>query len=139
MDFRGIIIIKSVVRICKYHECRKWEIKHLFQQLPPLPPERTLYECYSAISLDVLGPLDMKLCAECHFNVFCKNCEQPKENGIKGTKKPMCKTKKIWVVLFGCLATRHVTLELLQDKCTEAFVMAFQRMTACHSTPRLIL
>ena len=28
---------------------------------------------------------------------------------------------------------------LLQDKSTEAFLMAFQRLTACHSTPRLIL
>ena len=50
-----------------------------------------------------------------------------------------CKTKKVWIVLFACLATRNVNMELLQDRSTESFLMSFQRHCSENSVPTYIL
>ena len=69
--------INTVLRkMCMNRECRKWQLKPLNQQLPPLPEQRMDLQCFQAISVDALGPIEMKICAECHHNAHCIKCEK---------------------------------------------------------------
>ena len=113
----------SVIGSCKHRECVSKILKPILQTIPSLPAVRMLNECYTAISLDALGPLQMKIENECHFNSLCNKCEKEKEKDDKMDKASdrRCKTKKVWIVLFACLTTRHITLELLQNKSCESF------------------
>ena len=94
-------------------------------------------ECFQAISVHALGPLEMKLCAECHHNAHCINCER-KENKFS-YKKVDCKYKKVFVILFADMVSRAVDPQLMQNRSTEAFLMAFISMSSAKSTPRFIL
>ena len=118
-------------------ECRKWQLKPLNQQLPPLPEQRMDLQCFQAISVDALGPIEMKICAECHHNAHCIKCEKKEKKS--SDKKGYCKYKKVYIVLFADMVSRAVDLQLMQSRTTESFLMEFIRMTSVKSTPRFIL
>lgn len=48
------------------------------------------------------------------------------------------KIRKVYVCLFTCCATRHITLEIVEDMTTAAFLRAFRRFCSNHSTPSLV-
>ena len=47
-------------------------------------------------------------------------------------------TFKIYIVLFTCSATRVISLDIVEDLTTGAFVAAFRRFCAKHNIPRVI-
>ena len=118
-------------------ECRKWHLKPLNQQLPPLPEQRMDLKCFQIISVDALGTFEVKICAECHHNAHYIKCEK-KERNLQ-TRKEIAKYKKLYIVLFADVVSRAVHLQLMQSRSTEAFLMAFIRMSSVKSTPRFIL
>ena len=77
----------------------------------------------------------------CHFKSACSKCQKEKSKAEHDEEESQksCKTKKAWIVIFTCLATRNISLELLQDKTTESFFMAVQRHIAENSCPKSIL
>ena len=129
--------INNVLKQCRNKECRKSQFKPIEQMMPPLPKERMDLECFYAVSIDCLGPLEMKLYSICHHASLWGKCVKQEKKNDKAAKE--CKFKKVFVILFGDMVSRAVHLELLQDKTTESVLMAFQRMTSTRSTPRYIL
>ena len=131
--------INTVIkRMCMNRECRKWQLKPLNQQLPPLPEQRMDLQCFEAMSVDALGPIETKMCAECHHNAHCIKCEKKEKKSSDG-KPGECKYKKVYIILFADMVSRAVDLQLMQNRTTESFLMAFRRMTSVKSTPRFIL
>ena len=113
-------------------------LKPVAQQMAPLPLERSEIHCWRYISIDALGPLEMRLCAVCNYNTLCADCEK-KKSAKKKNKPENCEYKPVYVLLFADMVSRGVTLELLQDRTTESVLMAFTRMTELRSTPPVIL
>ena len=130
--------IASVLKKCKNQECRMKVLKPVAQQMAPLPLERSEIHCWRYISIDALGPLEMRLCAVCNYNTLCADCEK-KKSAKKKNKPENCEYKPVYVLLFADMVSRGVTLELLQDRTTESVLMAFTRMTAVRSTPSVVL
>ena len=89
----------------------------------------------------LIGPFQMKVEKVCHFKSTCSKCQKQKskEELDEEENQKSCKTKKCWMIIFTCLATRNISLELLQDKTTESFIMVFQRHIAENSCPKSIL
>ena len=46
---------------------------------------------------------------------------------------------EVWITLFACMASRHVNLEMVQDKSCESFSMAFQRHCSENGRPKWVL
>ena len=129
--------ISNVLKLCKHRECRKDQLQTVAQKMPPLPKERMDLQCFDALSIDILGPLEMKICSVCNLASICRSCEKKNQKSAEGVDK--CKFKKVFVILFADMVSRAVHLELLQDRTTESILMAFQRMCSSKSTPRYIL
>ncbi len=84
--------------------CKKASAKAAQQKMGQLPAERvTPSRPFSNIGLDFMGPLHV-------------------HNGAVQVKR--------WVLLFTCMVTRAVHLELVSDMTTETFFLAFRRMVA---------
>ena len=62
-----------------------------------------------------------------------------KREKIIRREKGDCKYRKVYIVLFADMVSRAVDLQLIQNRTTESFLMAFIRMTSAKSTPRFIL
>ena len=133
--------ISKVIDKCNQKECTTRRMKSLLQPSPPLPKERLGNYCLRYNSIDASGPYDMKKYGVCNFSATCEKCDKKKskEERKADEQKKNCPTKKVWVSLFGCLITRNVNLELLQDKSAEQFLMSFQRHCAENGQPSWIL
>ena len=111
------------------------------------------FECFKAISLDGLGPIEMKICSVCQYDSLCAECGKLKKNKKnedtdnfttknmkkKGLGNEACPIKQVYVVIFVDMSSRFVVLELLQDRTTESFLLAFMRMTAAYGSVNTIL
>ena len=81
--------------------------------MPPLPAERVNQSpAFTFCGVDYFGPMFVKV--------------EAGEN------------KKVWVLLFTCLATRAIHLELVADMSTEQFLLAFRRFVARRGCPSRI-
>ena len=109
---RGRKEVTNVVNQCKV--CKRFEGGHFaMPKFAPLPKERVTRSApFVRTGIDYFGPLTVKANGE---------------------------NKKVWVVLFTCLATRVLHLELVLDMTTDSFLMAFKRIVARRGTPATIV
>ena len=95
----------------------------------------------------------MKICSVCQYDSLCAECGKLKKNKKnedtdnfttknmkkKGSGNEACPIKQVYVVIFVDMSSRFVVLELLQDRTTESFLLAFMRMTAAYGSVNTIL
>ena len=100
---QGRSVVKGVMQkcsICRRHEGGPYSMP----SMPPLPTHRvTPSPPFSHSGVDYFGPL------------FIKSKDA---------------TKKVWVCLYTCLATRAIHLELMSDMSTEQFLLGFRRFVS---------
>uniref|UniRef100_A0A914KZC5 Integrase catalytic domain-containing protein n=1 Tax=Meloidogyne incognita TaxID=6306 RepID=A0A914KZC5_MELIC len=85
---------------------------------PPLPSERVeLLRPFLSVGLDYCGPL----------RIFDPNQTERK-------RKPL--TKKYWIVLWVCLSSRALSLDLVPDLTNQSFLLAFRRFVAKCGLPK---
>lgn len=91
-------------------ECRKWKSKPVFQQMVDLPVARLqLFKpAFYSTGMDCFGPFLVKV----------------------GRRQ-----EKRWGILFKCLTTRAVHIDLLASIDTDSFLMAFGRFIARRGKP----
>ena len=109
---KGRNAVKSTVHQCIV--CRRAEGgPFVSPPMPPLPAERVNQSpAFTFCGVDYFGPMFVKV--------------EAGEN------------KKVWVLLFTCLATRAIDLELVADMSTEQFLLAFRRFVARCGCPSRI-
>ena len=93
-------------------------------------------ECFKHISLDGCGHFEIKRCGICRKELKCLKCK--KDLDIDKTKIKDCPTKKVYVLVIGCHASRAIHLEMLQDRSTESFIMALKRFSNRRGRPSII-
>ena len=92
------------------------------------------------MSADRLDPFDMKVEKVCNFKRACVECQKDKsKKELRCEEKKHNAQNKLWTFTFTCLASRNISSELLQDKTTNAILMAFQWYIAQNSCPKSIL
>nr|CAD2169038.1 unnamed protein product [Meloidogyne enterolobii] len=103
---------KKVIKDCK--KCQKMEgPKFALPEMPELPSERVKRSrSFEFIGVDYLGP------SICKINV---------------------EKMKFWIVIFTCLATRAVHLEISLDLSASSFLHIFRRFIALRGCPKKIL
>ena len=102
---------KSVVSKCV--DCRKLRKKPLQQLMGQLPSLRVAagFPPFSNTAMDMFGPLQIRL-----------------------NRRTL---QEAQVIIFTCATTRAVHLELVTDKSTEAFLMAFRRFACLRGHPNV--
>ena len=104
---------KKVVNQC--YRCRLNKKKLLNQVMAPLPEERLRpAPVFNSVALDLFGPLEFR----------------------DLVKKRV--TGKGWGVIFVCMATSAIHLELVESYSTESFLQALRRFICIRGTPSLI-
>ena len=93
--------------------CRKLRKKPLDQLMGQIPSLRVAagFPPFSNTTIDMLGPLHIKL----------------NRKTLKGAQ----------VLIFTCMTSRAVHLELVNHKTTDAFLMAFRRFASLRGHPRV--
>ena len=132
--------IQSILHKCCHKACRP--IKTVIQNIPPLPAERmNTAKVFEMISLDGIGPFEIKKCGICNYKSLCEKCYSKLSIPAKKSyeKERHCKTRKCWISLIVCMVSRCVSLELVLDKTCESFLMSFQRHCSENGIPRYIL
>ena len=110
---QGAKLAKKVVNQC--YRCRLNKKKLLNQVMAPLPEERlTPAPVFNSVALDLFGPLEIR----------------------DLVKKRV--TGKGWGVIFVCMATSAIHLELAESYSTESFLQALRRFICIRGTPSLI-
>ncbi|KIH69489.1 integrase core domain protein [Ancylostoma duodenale] len=106
-------IVNSAIARCI--ACKRHQGCHYFYpDRPDLPMERVSRSSpFQHVGLDYFGP-------------FLINSDQGS-------------TRKAWVCLFTCMATRALHLEMVADNTTAQSSLAFRRFTACRGTPESVL
>ena len=116
-------------------------MKPVLQPPPPLPKVRLSSDYFPYISNDASGPYDRKKCEPAILALYVNNTirrkVKKKENPMDSRKK--YDTKKVWIILVGCLIARNENLELVKDKSAEQLLMSFQRRCSENGQPTLIL
>ncbi|XP_065182717.1 uncharacterized protein LOC135813554 [Sycon ciliatum] len=109
---RGRATVKSFITKCL--TCRKHHGgPYRTADMAPLPSARATRSIpFTHVGLDYFGPLLVK--------------HQPS-------------TKKVWVLLVTCMATRAVHLELVADMTTEEFLLAFRRFVSLRGCPEEVM
>ena len=111
---KGGLATKKFTRRC--FVCQKVNKRHQEQVMAPLPDFRcTESPPFTHTGLDFAGPLFVK--------------ENPTRRGDEIT------TKKVWIVLFTCAATRAVHLETVDSMSADTFLAALHRFTARRGMP----
>ena len=102
---------KSVVSKCV--DCRKLRKKPLQQLMGQLPSLRVAagFPPFSNTAMDMFGPLQIRL-----------------------NRRTL---QEAQIIIFTCATTRAVHLELVTDKSTEAFLMAFRRFACLRGHPNV--
>ena len=104
--------------------------------LPRHTPFLTFFTVFNHILLDGCGPFEIKRCGICRKELKCLKCK--KDLDIDKTKIKDCPTKKVYVLVIGCHASRAIHLEMLQDRSTESFIMALKRFSNRRGRPSII-
>lgn len=110
-----ILSLRSTVKKI-VHRCQWCRVRKARPQMPPtgdLPQERLAHSTYpfTCAAVDYFGPMTVTV----------------------GRRK-----EKRWGVLFTCLTTRAVHLELAPSLSTSSMIMALRRMSARRGTPRVV-
>nr|XP_055074008.1 uncharacterized protein LOC129453697 [Misgurnus anguillicaudatus] len=105
---KGREAVRKHQRTC--HECCKWRSKPASQKMADLPPPRLrLFKpAFHSTGMDCFGPFSVKV----------------------GRR-----TEKRWGLLFKCMTTRAVHLEVLTSMDTDAFLMALRRFIGRRGKP----
>ncbi|KAL0153282.1 hypothetical protein M9458_051409 [Cirrhinus mrigala] len=106
---RGREAVRRFQRDCP--ECQRWRAQPAIPKMADLPSARLqLYKpAFHSCGVDCFGPLLVKI----------------------GRR-----TEKRWGILFKCLTTRAIHLDLLPSMSTDSFLMALRRFIARRGTPR---
>ena len=104
--------IRRILKSC--YNCKKATGPHFrWPKSPNLPTERVNVESpYNVIGCDLTG----------HFNV---------RNGAE--------IEKVYLAIFSCCSSRHISIEILDNMQTETFLQAFRRHCSIYSTPAKII
>ena len=132
--------IQSILHKCPFKGCRP--VKPIIQNTPPLPVERmNTAKVYEMVSLDGIGPFEIRKCGICNYNSLCEKCYAKLSKSAKNSyeKERQCGTRKCWISLIVCMVSRCVSLELVLDKTCESFLMSFQRHCSENGVPRYVL
>jgi hypothetical protein len=106
--------IKRILRCCS---CYKLRAKPFFAKMAPLPPERlTPVETFINVGLDTFGPFEPIMYIQ---------------------KEPH--SLKTYAIIFTCLVTRAVHLEIVYDMSTLEFLNAFERFVSTRGMPLTIV
>lgn len=109
-------VVKSIVHNCAI--CVRYDQARNEQLMGNLPADRvTQAECFLRTGLDFAGP----------FNIRKQRGRTPHID--RCTKQPVITTLKAWVVIFICLSTRAVHIDVLLGLTIEEFLSAFERFT----------
>ena len=78
--------IQSILHKCPYKGCRP--AKPVIQNTPPLPEERmNTAKVFEIISVDGIGPFEIRKCGICNYNFLCKKltlyCPIQRQNRTK--------------------------------------------------------
>lgn len=109
-------IVKSVVHHCPI--CVRYDQAQNVQLMGNLPTDRvTQAECFLHTGLDFAGPFMVKK-------------QRGRPPAIERcSKQPVTSTLKVWIVIFICLSTRAVHIDVLLGLTIEEFLAAFERFT----------
>uniref|UniRef100_A0AC35F5M7 Integrase catalytic domain-containing protein n=1 Tax=Panagrolaimus sp. PS1159 TaxID=55785 RepID=A0AC35F5M7_9BILA len=106
-------IVKSTLRN-RCMGCRKAKaVPFALPLMHDLPLHRSFGKPFEAVGIDLAGPVSVKL----------EGVTQPKSH---------------WIVLFACLSTRAIHLELVPSLSGESFIEALSRMTSRRGMPSFI-
>ena len=103
--------IRRILKSC-YHCKRQTGKAFRWPKSPDLPTERVNVEPYNVIGCDLTG----------HFNV---------RNGTE--------IEKVYLAIFSCCSSRHISIEILDNMETETFLKAFRRHCSIYGTPSKII
>ena len=121
--------LKRILFLCKNQHCRK--LRPLQPRMAPLPAERFLPEAWVHIATDILGPI--------HIKHACYETENPPKR--PAGPKPECphqNYRKVWIIVWNCLSTRCIHLQLLNDMSTETVIQALTNLISRRGAPRTI-
>ncbi|KAL0149811.1 hypothetical protein M9458_054859 [Cirrhinus mrigala] len=105
---RGREAVRKQQHLCK--DCQKWKNQPVIPKMADLPPARLrlLKPLFYSTGMDCFGPFQIKIGRRC---------------------------EKRWGIIFKCLTTRSVHLDLLTSIDTDSFLMALRRFVARRGTP----
>ncbi|KAL1272022.1 hypothetical protein QQF64_031038 [Cirrhinus molitorella] len=105
---RGREAIRRQQHLCR--ECKKWKAKPVIPKMADLPPARLRLQKppFYSTGMDCFGPFQIKIGRRC---------------------------EKRWGIIFKCLTTRCVHLDLLTSIDTDSFLMALRRFVARRGRP----
>lgn len=110
---RGRRVAQKVVDRCIF--CKKAKARVCQQVMGKLPEERTRPAApFEFIAIDLFGPYQVK----------------------DDVKRRV--SMKVWGVVFCCMASRAIHVELANTLSTESFLLAYQRFTAVRGHPRKV-
>jgi len=108
---QGRRTVKKVINECL--TCKKQRARLCQQVMSDLPQERTSRaNPFEYTTLDLFGPFEVR-------------------DGVKKRVK-----KKVWGVVYCCMASRAVHADLVDDQSSESFLQAYSRFTALRAHPR---
>ena len=108
-------LISSMVYQCV--KCKKLRGRELHQVMAPLPPDRLITTPpFTNVGIDVFGP----------WQVITRKTRGGQANN------------KRWAVLFSCLTTRAVHIEVIEEMSTSSFLNALRRLVALRGEVKLL-
>lgn len=109
-------IVKSIVHKCT--KCVRFDQTQNEQLMGDLPADRVRQSsCFSTTGVDFAGP----------FVIRRQKGRPPVID--RCSKEPTCPTVKAWIVIFVCLSTRAVHIDVMLGLTIEEFLDAFERFT----------
>ena len=136
--------IRNALRLCGHNICKHPNPVGQSQQLANLPIPRISPGNFDAISLDLAGPFNVKLCGVCKHRKICEKCQKKikekelKDRAAKNPQPKKCDTQKAYICVFACHSSRAIHLELMMDRTSESFILAIKRMANRKSMPLTI-
>ncbi|XP_019738326.1 uncharacterized protein LOC109523554 isoform X3 [Hippocampus comes] len=108
---QGRRVVRKVINDCIH--CRKQRARVCQQVMSDLPLERTQRAGpFEYTTLDLFGPYEVK-------------------DAVKGRVR-----KKVWGIIFCCMASRAVHADVCDDQSSESFLLAYSRFVSLRGHPR---
>ncbi|XP_036002193.1 uncharacterized protein LOC118565663 [Fundulus heteroclitus] len=108
-------LVSSVIHKCV--TCRKLRGKMQVQKMADLPADRLIPEPpFTSVGLDVFGPWTI----------------------VTRRTRGGCSQSKRWAVLFTCMSTRAVHIELIETMSTDSFINALRRFFAIRGPAKML-